>query len=87
MMTYCPVSFNCSCAVSQQNAIDEVMRHPHIATARRLHALLDVLDILTEKPTLTESDMAALDVILDAARRQVSEIIWLSEQSPKGMAG
>lgn len=43
--------------------------------AQRLQALLDVADMLTEKPELTEMDIIALEVLLEAGREQASEII------------
>jgi hypothetical protein len=50
--------------------------------ARRAHVLLDVADILTEKPTLSETDIIALDVVLGAAREHLWEILRWSEQFP-----
>ena len=47
--------------------------------AQRLQALLKVADMLTEKPELTEMDIIALDVLLEAGREQASEIIRLIE--------
>ena len=50
--------------------------------ARRAHVLLDVADILTEKPTLSETDIIALDVVLEVAREHLREILRWSEQLP-----
>lgn len=43
--------------------------------AQRLQALLEVADMLTEKPKLTDLDIIALDVLLEASREHTSEII------------
>lgn len=44
-------------------------------SAQRLHSLLNVADMLTEKPELTETDIIALDVLLHAGREHASDII------------
>jgi hypothetical protein len=48
--------------------------------AQRLQALLEVSDMLTEKPELTEMDIIALDVLLAAGRDQAGEVIRLIGQ-------
>jgi hypothetical protein len=45
-----------------------------------LQALLEVSDMLTEKPELTEMDIIALDVLLAAGRDQAGEVIRLIGQ-------
>jgi hypothetical protein len=43
--------------------------------AQRLLALLEVADMITEKPELTEMDIIALDVLLVAGREHATDII------------
>jgi len=65
----------CSCGHKEHRlAADRSLRGVSDA-AQRLLALLQVADMLTEKPKLTELDMIALDVLLDAGREHASEII------------
>lgn len=55
---------------------------PISVAAQRLKSLLEVADMLTEKPELTEMDAVALDVILESARNHTNEIIfWIGKLS------
>lgn len=60
--------------VEHQSSIGNSLR-PVFNAAQRLQAILEVADMLTEKPELTEMDIMALDVLLKAGREHASEII------------
>jgi hypothetical protein len=45
------------------------------AAAQRLQALLEVADMLTETPEMTEMQVIALDVLLAFGRTQASEVM------------
>lgn len=72
----------CRCSSTRSSAVDDNIRPAVSAAGRNALALLEVADILTEKPTLSETDIIALDVVLKSAREHVLEILWWSEQLP-----
>jgi uncharacterized protein related to proFAR isomerase len=67
--------FTCSHGYREHHSSIGSSLRPISDAAQRLQALLEVADMLTEKPELTEIDIIALDVLLDAGREQASEII------------
>lgn len=72
----------CQGAPHRLSVIDGRIHRLVTNAARRANVLLDVADILTEKPTLSETDIIALDVVLEAAREDLREILRWSEQLP-----
>jgi len=62
------------------NPSADQVRPPYAAAAWRMYTLLEVADILTEKPALSEMDINALEVFLEAARECAREILWSSGQ-------
>jgi hypothetical protein len=49
-------------------------------TARRLQAILHVIDVLTEKNDVTDMDRIALDVLLSTGRDYVNALVLQIEQ-------
>lgn len=49
-------------------------------TARRLQAILQVLDVLTEKNTLTKIDLIAIDVLLNIGLDYANALVLQIEQ-------
>lgn len=68
-------NLTCSHDYSEHHSSIGRLLRPISDAAQRLQALLEVADMLTEKPELTEMDIIALDVVLQAGREDASEII------------
>lgn len=75
-------SFDRQCAPDRSSLLPDRIGPPYYESARRAHLLLEVADILTEQPALSEMDINALEVVLAAAREHIREILWWSEQLP-----
>lgn len=73
---------NCMCSNGYRGirTPDDRSLRPVSDAAQRLLALLEVADMLTEKPELTEVDIIALDVLLVAGREHATDIIRLIAQ-------
>jgi len=72
----------CSCA-DAGTALPSARRMRGLsAMAERLQAVVQVADMLTEKPELTEADLVALDVLLAAMRDCAADLIWQIGQLP-----
>jgi hypothetical protein len=81
MMAHAMEAFDCCCSEAAATPLAGKSGKPFAVAARRLQALLDVADVLTEMPELTEIDTIALEVVLAAARDHANEIVWWSEQT------
>ena len=75
MATDIQENFTCSHSFREHHSSIGRSLRPVSDAALRLQALLEVVDMLTEKPELTEMDIIALDVLLEAGREHASEII------------
>lgn len=78
---------DCKSSLTQSGQLDDGSRQAIFTAARRVYTLLEAAELLTEKPALSETDIIALDVVLEAARDHVSEILLWSERRPGNPPG
>ena len=64
-----------SCGHRDAVAPADTSRRNFSETARRLQAILHVLDVLTEKKDLTEIDLIAIDVLLNTGRDYANALV------------
>lgn len=70
---------DCSCGDIKHVSSGDGLLQMLSSVAARLHATLQVADFLTEKPELTETDIIALDVLLESGRDSTCELVNLIE--------
>lgn len=79
MLACTPGCCDCRCPPARSGALDDDIRPPIVTAARRAYTLLEAVELLTEKPALSEADIIALDVVLESVREHVWEILLLSD--------